>query len=85
MSTAMPSLRPGWERVRRQWRASPLPAFLAWWGNELRALLPVRWRSWFADGADWYLLQVEGDSWSLRRRGQAEPLAQWHEAVEDLP
>ncbi len=85
MSTAMPSLRPGWERVRRQWRASPLPAFLAWWGGELRALLPVRWRSWFADGADWYLLQVDGDSWSLRRRGHAESLAQWNEAVEVMP
>ena len=85
MSTAMPSLRPGWERVRRQWRGSPLPAFLAWWGGELRALLPLRWRSWFADGADWYLLQVDGDSWSLRRRGHAESLAQWNEAVEGMP
>jgi general secretion pathway protein L len=85
MSTAMPSLRPGWERVRRHWRASPLPAFLAWWGGELRALLPVRWRSWFADGADWYLLQVDGDSWSLRRAGHAESLAQWNEAVEVMP
>ncbi len=85
MSTAMPSLRPGWERVRRQWRASPLPAFLAWWGGELRALLPARWRSWFDDGADWYLLQVDGDTWALRRRGQAEPLAQWREAAEDVP
>lgn len=85
MSTAMPSLRPGWERVRRHWRASPLPAFLAWWGGELRALLPLRWRSWFADGTDWYLLQVDGDSWSLRRRGHAESLAQWNEAVEGMP
>ncbi|THD04888.1 type II secretion system protein GspL [Rhodanobacter lindaniclasticus] len=85
MSTAMPSLRPGWERVRRRWRASPLPAFLAWWGGELRALLPLRWRSWFADGTDWYLLQVDGDSWSLRRRGHAESLAQWNEAVEGMP
>ena len=85
MSTAMPSLRPGWERVRRQWRASLLPAFLAWWGGVLRALLLVRWRSWFADGADWYLLQVDGDSWSLRRRGHAESLAQWNEAVEVTP
>jgi general secretion pathway protein L len=85
MSTAMPSLQPGWERVRRQWRASPLPGFLAWWGGELRALLPPRWRSWFGSGADWYLLQVEGETWSLRRRGHAEVLAQWNEAVEDLP
>ncbi|CAM5634579.1 PilN domain-containing protein [Rhodanobacter lindaniclasticus] len=85
MTTAMSSLRPGWERVRRRWRASPLPGFLAWWGGELRALLPPRWRGWFASGADWYLLQAVGDSWSLRRPGRAEPLAEWNEAVEGMP
>ena len=85
MSTAMPSLRPGWERVRRAWRASPLPAFLAWWGGELRALLPVRWRGWFASGADWYVLEAAGARWILRRPGQAEPLADWDESVEGMP
>ena len=82
MSTAMQSLRPWWERVRRYWRGSPMPAFLAWWGGELRAMLPPRWRGWFGSGADWYLLQVNGQHWTLRRHGQAEPLAAWDEAGE---
>lgn len=82
MSTAMQSLRPWWERARRSWRSSPMPAFLAWWGGELRALLPLRWRGWFGTGADWYLLQVAGERWTLRRRGHAEPLAGWDEADE---
>ena len=82
MSTAMQSLRPWWERVRRYWRGSPTPAFLAWWGGELRAMLPPRWRGWFGSGADWYLLQVNGQHWTLRRHGQAEPLAAWDEAGE---
>ncbi|MEO7052399.1 MAG: PilN domain-containing protein [Rhodanobacter sp.] len=85
MSTAMQPLRPGWARVRRRWRASPIPAFLAWWGGELRALLPARWRGWFGVGADWYLLQVTGMRWTLRRRGQAESLASWREAAGGAP
>ncbi len=85
MSTAMQSLRPWWDRVRRSWRASPLPAFLAWWGEELYALLPPRWRGWFGAGADWCLLQVTGERWTLRRRGHAEPLAGWDEAAEGVP
>ena len=85
MSTAMQPLRPWWERVRRRWRASPMPAFLAWWGGELRALLPPRWRGWFGAGADWYLLQVTGVRWTLRRRGQAEPLASWRESADGAP
>ena len=41
MSTATQSLCSQLERAQRAWRASPLPAFLAWWGGELRALLPA--------------------------------------------
>ena len=85
MSTAMQPLRPWWERARRRWRASPMPAFLAWWGGELRALLPPRWRGWFGAGADWYLLQLTGGRWMLRRRGHAEPLAGWHDATDGAP
>ncbi len=83
MSTAMQSLRPWWDRVRRVWRASPMPAFLVWWGGELHTLIPLRWRGWFGAGANWYLLQVTDKRWTLRRRGYGEPLAGWDEAVED--
>ncbi len=85
MSTAVQSLQPWWDRVRRSWRASPLPVFLAWWGGELRALVPARWRGWFGAGADWYLLQVAGEHWTLRRRGEAEPLAGWDEPAGGTP
>lgn len=83
MSTAMQSLRPWMDRVRRGWRASPLPAFLTWWGGELRQLLPQRWRGWFSTGADWYLLQVGGTQWTLRHAGRAEPLASWEENPDE--
>ncbi len=82
MSTATQSLRPWVDRLRRGWRASPLPGFLGWWGGELRALLPLRWRGWFGSGAVWHLLQHTGTQWSLRRSGQAEPLASWDDGTD---
>lgn len=82
MSTATQSLRPLMDRVRRTWRASPLPGFLGWWGGELRNLLPVRWRGWFSSGADWHLLQPSGGQWTLRRSVHSETLASWDDSVD---
>lgn len=81
-NTATQSLRPLVDRLRRSWRASPLPAFFGWWGNELRGLLPLRWRGWLGSGADWYLLQCTGTQWTLHRAGHGETLAQWDDNVE---
>lgn len=81
MSTATQSLRPWVDRVRRGWRASPLPGFLGWWGSELRGMLPPRWRGWFGSGADWHLLQHAGAQWSLRRSGHGDVLASWGDAA----
>ncbi|HVC16652.1 MAG TPA: PilN domain-containing protein, partial [Rhodanobacter sp.] len=82
MSTATQWLRPWVDRVRRGWRASPLPAFLGWWGGELRALLPPRWRAWFGVGADWHLLQRVDAQWVLRRAGRAGLLATWDDSAD---
>lgn len=80
MSATSQSLRPQLERARRAWRASPLPAFLTWWGGELRALLPASTQQALAGGADWHLLERHGDNWQLRRAGESEALAQWSDA-----
>jgi general secretion pathway protein L len=82
MSTASQSLRPLLERMRRAWRGSPLPGFLAWWGGELRALLPVRWRQALAGGADWHLLEHRDGHWSVRRAGDPAVLAHWPDAED---
>ncbi|MFC5527418.1 type II secretion system protein GspL [Rhodanobacter ginsengisoli] len=82
MSTATQSLRPLMDRLRRAWRASPMPGFLGWWGGELRDLLPRRWRGWFGSGADWYLLQHIDAQWTLRRNGHGDLLADWDDGVE---
>jgi general secretion pathway protein L len=62
-----------------------MPTFLGWWGGELRALLPVRWRGWFNSGADWYLLQQADAQWTVRHAGRHELLASWREDVEATP
>jgi len=77
MSTLPPSPPSGRERLRQAWRASPLPAFLAWWGGELRAMLPPRWRALFGPGEQWHGLQRDGQAWVLRRVGQSQALARW--------
>lgn len=82
MTSATQSLRPQLERVRRAWRASPLPRFLAWWGGELGALLPASWRALFGAGAQWYLLQRVEERWELRRAGAPEVRAQWPRGSE---
>lgn len=77
MSTATQSLRPLMDRVRRQWRASPMPGFFRWWGAELRDMLPSRWRDRLARGADWHVLEHLDAHWVLRHAGQLEALARW--------
>jgi general secretion pathway protein L len=81
-STATQLLRPLLDRLRRGWRASPMPAFFGWWGGELRELLPSRWRGWFGSGADWYLLQCADAQWTLHRAGHDEVLARWDDRAE---
>jgi general secretion pathway protein L len=64
------------ERLRRAWRGSPLPGFLRWWGGELSALMPVRWRDAFAGGERWYALERHEGGWQLRRAGESTPVAE---------
>jgi general secretion pathway protein L len=77
MSTLPPPPPSGRERLRQAWHGSPVPAFLAWWGSELQAALPPRWRGWVGSGAVWHGLRREQQDWVLYRLGQAQPLARW--------
>lgn len=82
MSSAPQPLQLQWDRARRAWRASPLPRFFTWWGNELAALLPARWRGQFGGGLAWHVLEREGDDWVLRRAGDPLVLARWHRQLD---
>ncbi|WP_130617252.1 PilN domain-containing protein [Dyella amyloliquefaciens] len=82
MNSAAQPLQLQLDRVRRAWRASPVPRFLAWWNGELVALLPARWRTRFGGGLAWHLLQRDGEEWTLRRAGELYPLSRWSSQLD---
>ncbi len=82
MNSAAQPLQLQLDRVRRAWRASPVPRFLAWWRGELFALLPAHWRARFGGGLAWHLLQRDGEEWTLRRAGQIHPLSRWSSQLD---
>jgi general secretion pathway protein L len=47
-------------RLRTRLAKTPLPGFFAWWGRELLACLPPRWREFLADRPEAMLLGLEG-------------------------
>ena len=63
-------------RLRAGYSRSPLPPFLAWWGGQLRACLPQRWRGVFEDRVETLLIDLDDETVSLRRAGHDVPLAQ---------
>ncbi|MGA9342087.1 MAG: PilN domain-containing protein [Rhodanobacteraceae bacterium] len=59
-----------WARVRMRLAKSPLPGFFAWWGRELLACLPPRWRAIVLERSESLLLDIEqGDLVVWRERG----------------
>jgi len=74
MSTLQDASQLQLDRLRRAWRGSALPGFLRWWGNELAPLVPVRWRSAFAGGQRWYVVERMAEGWRLRRAGESGSL-----------
>lgn len=79
MSAATTSLRQWMDRAQAAWRVSPAPAFFAWWGGELAACLPARWRTALGSGAAWYLLRAVGAEWRVSRAGAEPVLATWRD------
>ncbi len=55
------ALSPTISRLSLRYAQGPLPAFFAWWGGQLRSLLPQRWQQALEvrDAELW--LQIEGD------------------------
>jgi general secretion pathway protein L len=55
-------------RLRTRYARTPLPRFFAWWGRELVALLPERWRAMLAERADALLLESQGSDLIIWRQ-----------------
>ncbi|HET6632999.1 MAG TPA: PilN domain-containing protein [Rhodanobacteraceae bacterium] len=63
-------------RLRTEYARTPVPGFLAWWGENLRACLPRRWREALRDQSETVLVSDGGDAVTLYlSRQPGEPLA----------
>lgn len=66
MATTLPDvIAAPLRRLSTRYAESPLPRFLQWWGGELRALLPARWRDLMAGDAARLRLQLAEDGLDL--------------------
>ncbi|MCX7557045.1 PilN domain-containing protein [Xanthomonadaceae bacterium JHOS43] len=76
MPTISDQLAQSLSRLTARYAQSPIPAFLAWWGGELRACLPLRWRRRFRVSERSILLRLEGDELIAlaQREGASEEL-----------
>jgi general secretion pathway protein L len=52
------ALEPQLVRLRASYAKTPLPRFFAWWGRELMACLPQRWREALAERTELLLLDM---------------------------
>jgi general secretion pathway protein L len=55
-------------RLRTRYARTPLPRFFTWWGRELVALLPARWRALLSERADALLLDAQGAELTVWRQ-----------------
>src|SRR4249919_2774267 len=59
-------------RLRTRYARTPLPAFFRWWGRELAAMLPQRWRALLAERSEALLFEIrDGATIVWRQSGQA--------------
>jgi general secretion pathway protein L len=75
------------DAVRRRYRASPLPAFFAWWGGELAPLVPETLRRrWMPSKPQLWIVPAETGGGDLRvfKVGDAPEVADVFGAGEDL-
>ncbi|MGN6520636.1 MAG: PilN domain-containing protein [Dokdonella sp.] len=71
-------------RLRTRLAKTPLPGFFAWWGRELLACLPARWRAVLSERSESLLLAVEGDELVVRRE-KGDSLSEYARIRRDLP
>ena len=59
-------------RLRTRYARTPLPGFFRWWGRELVAMLPQRWRALLAERSEALLFEIrDGAMIVWRQSGQA--------------
>ncbi|MDN5923918.1 MAG: PilN domain-containing protein [Xanthomonadales bacterium] len=70
------ALNPILARLRSEYAQTPIPAFLTWWAENLRACLPQGWRAALEDHTETVLLAMDAQALTLYRASQpGEPMA----------
>ena len=72
-------------RLRARYAQTALPRFFAWWGGELRACLPQRWRSLLASEEARILIEPDAEDIRVSQRlaGKTQELARLPLQAED--
>ena len=71
-------------RLRTRLAKTPLPGFFAWWGRELLACLPERWRGLIGQRSESLLLDLRGDEIIVWRE-RADSAREYARIRRDLP
>ncbi|HEY6940279.1 PilN domain-containing protein [Dokdonella sp.] len=71
-------------RLRTRLAKTPLPGFFAWWGRELLACLPARWRALLSERSESLLLALDGDELVVWREKGDAPV-EYARIRRDLP
>ena len=71
-------------RLRTRLAKTPLPGFFAWWGRELLACLPLRWRALLSERSESLLLDLRDEELVVwREKGDA--MREYGRIRRDLP
>jgi len=71
-------------RLRTRLAKTPLPGFFAWWGRELLACLPARWRAVLSERSESLLLDLHGEELVVWRE-QGDAAREYARIRRDLP
>jgi general secretion pathway protein L len=71
-------------RLRTRLAKTPLPGFFAWWGRQLVACLPPRWRTLVEERSESLLLDLHGDEMIVWRE-RADQASEYARISRSLP
>lgn len=83
-SAVNPALDRQLARLRTRLAKTPLPGFFAWWGRELLACLPERWRKVLGERSETLLLDLHGEEIVVWRE-HASATREYARIRRDLP
>ncbi len=85
MAAITEALDKGLVRLRMRYARTPFPRFFLWWGRELLACLPARWREWFSERSEPMLIETQDRNLVLWRQAGAHLAEFGRISLDTLP